>query len=80
MRSSFDPGAIPAYSHNTEVEMREQRSEPSMTIQKIIDGLILCVMAIAALEVCTSQSNPEEKEGKTISWKAGLPADAKLPR
>jgi len=49
-----------------------------MTRQRIMDGLILCVMAIATLKVCTSQSSPEEKVGKTISWKAGLPADAKV--
>jgi hypothetical protein len=50
-----------------------------MTKQALVDGLLLCVMAMATLEVSTSQqSNPEERVGKTVSWKAGLPTDAKL--
>ncbi|WP_348263420.1 hypothetical protein P8935_02430 [Telmatobacter sp. DSM 110680] len=49
-----------------------------MTRRTIVDGLILCVMAITTLEICTSQSSPEEKEGKNVSWKTGLPANAKL--
>src|ERR1700722_10745486 len=49
-----------------------------MTRGTAIDGLILSILAAASVNVCVSQSNPEQDAGKTISWQKDLPPNAKL--
>lgn len=50
----------------------------SSKISLVIDGSILCVMMVAAGGALLSQSSPEEKVGKTVSWQKDLPAGAKV--
>jgi hypothetical protein len=49
-----------------------------MTKGIVMNGLILSLLVAAAVNVCVSQSNPQQDVGKTISWQKDLPPNAKL--